>query len=288
MKLVPVNLGGPLAEASVTTISFQMDKRIRRPYPPSEMSLNGTAWDDTAVSLEANGSGPEDYHVDVDWLRRDYRVADDPANISELDQLSTDAETLYSGFVAATSHDMNIEVRHDPTGTNDLILNVTGQSGTNYGLNRIDILDALGGAVPTGDIRVSLTSRHVDNSETLTARQTLHFDFAISSALTGLFEFGALTAGVGSASYTIATTATHTFTLSSAFASSLVQYRVDTGGGFGSWTTVIAAAATSGTVAFNSGDIVEVRWTAGDTGILKQLTLSDGTPGTDVAFAIFT
>lgn len=281
VKLTPRNLRGSLDEGSVTAKSLTMDRRVRRPYPPSEVSLNGVAWDSTGVILEANGTGSEGLHVDVDWIRRDYRVADSPTTISELPQLNTDAETLFPGFVAATSHDMNLEVRHDPTGTNDLILNEVGLAGTNYSLRRIDILEALNGAVPTGDLRVILTARHVDDGDTLTARQDLVFDFGITTALTGQFEFGKIANGATSAAYTATVGGTYNFTLSSAMSSSNVQYRLN--GGL--WATMITAGSTTGSITgVVATDTIEVRWLLGDTG-LRQLDMAAPGAGQD-GFAI--
>ncbi len=279
VKLVPRNLGGALAEASATTINFTMDKRIRRPYPPSEISLNTVAWDTTAVDLEANGSGPEDYHADVDFTRRDYRVAD---NLNELAQLGTDANSLYSDFPTNNSTDHNIEVRHDPSGTNDLINTVTGQSGTNYSLNQIDILQALNGAVPTGDIRVNITARHTDGGDTLTSRQTLSHDFVISTTLTGQFEFGLLSLNETSALYTATVNGTYSFTLSSAFTAGAVEYRLNGG----TWTSLIAAGLTTGSiVGVVSTDTIEVRHTSSDASILKQLDMVAAGAGQD-GFAV--
>ena len=282
VKLIPKNQGGELIEASATTISFQMDKRIRRPYPPSELDLNGTTWDTSAVSLEANGSGAEDYHIDVDFLRRDYRVADSPLDISELDQLGTDANTLYSDFPTANSTDHLITVYHDPTGSNDVVYTSEVASGTNFSLQRIDVLYALAGVVPTGDLRVEIQARHTDGGETLTSRQSLSHDFEVTTTLTGQFEFGLLDALDVSALYTATTNGTYSFTLSSAFSGSDVQYRLNGG----SWTNLITAGLTSGSiVGVVATDTIELRWTAVDTGVRKQLDMNAPGAGQD-AFAI--
>lgn len=269
VKLVPRNLGGPLAEASVTTISFQMAKRVRRPYPPSDLDINTVQWDTTAVNMEANGAAAETFYVDHEFTRRDYRVAD---NLNELDQLGVDANTLYSDFPSNNSTDHDIVVVHDPTGTADAIESTT-VSGTNYQLNRITVLQALGGAVPTGDIRVSITASHTDGGETLTSRQSLVHDYAISTALTGQFEFGLLSGGSTSALYTATVNGTYSFTLSSAFGggSGDIQYRLNGG----AWTSLIAYGGTTGSiVGVVATDTIEVRDLATDTGFLKQLDMN--------------
>lgn len=274
--LIPQGFGIELAEASATVISFTMDKRTRRPYPPSQVDLNTVAWDTTAVSLEGGGSGAEDYHVDVDIYRRDHEVGVNALN--EITQLASDNPS--TGF----SLDHQIEVRHDPTGTNDLITAFTAFSGTNYSLNRIDILQALNGAVPTGDIQVNIRSRHTESSEVLTSRQTISHDFAIATALTGQFEYGLLSQDEVSAVYTATVNGTYSFTLSSAFGggSGDVEYRLNGG----SWTQLIAYGNTSGNIAgVVNTDTIEIRNRANDSGYLKQIDMTAPGAGQD-AFAV--
>ncbi len=278
VKLIPVGFTDELLEASATTISFQMDKRLRRPYPPSMLSLNGVDWDTTLVNLEGNGSGPEDYSVDAVIRRRDYRLADDG---NELAGLADDAETLDTSFPAANTTDHNVTVRHDPTGTDDLIGTETIAS-TSHTLLRIDILTALSGAVPTGDLEWTIQASHDDGGETLTSRQSLVHVAEISTALSGQFEFGLRANGVTSALYTATTTGTYAFTLSSAFTVGNVQYRLNGG----AWTNVITAGGTSGNVSVTSADTVEVRHTSTDASIKKQLDMGAAGAGQD-GFAIF-
>lgn len=279
VKLIPAAIGGEVLESAATTINFTMDKRIRRPLPPSLITLNTVDWDTTAVGLEVNGSNAEDFHVDVDIRRRDYRTADLG---NEITALTEDAATTFGDFPTANSTDHQITVTHDPTGTNDAILGPTTFSGTNYSLLRIDILAALSGAVPTGDIRLQIQSSHDDGGETLTSRQTLVHDFAAATGLTGQFEFGLLDALDVSALYTATVNGTYSFSLSSSFSSSDVEARVNGG----SWTTVISSGNTSGNIAgVVNTDTIEVRWTSGDTGLLKQLDMSAPGAGQD-AFAI--
>jgi hypothetical protein len=278
--LIPIGFSSELLEASATVINFTMDKRIRRPYPPSLLSLNGNVWDTTSVSLESGGSNAEDFSADAVIRRRDYRLAD---NLNEIDGLNTDAETLDATYPAANSTDHDLEVRHDPTGTNDLILNTT-ISGTTYSLLRIDILQALAGAVPTGDIEWSWTASHDDGSETLTSRQTLVHAADIATALTGQFEFGLLSGGSISAVYTATVNGTYVFTLSSAFGggSGDIEYRLNGG----SWLQLIAYGGTGGSiVGVVATDTIEVRDLATDNPFLKQLDMAAAGAGQD-AFAV--
>lgn len=283
VKLIPVSINAELAEASATTISFAMDKRIRRPYPPSLIELNGSAWDTTNVSLEFGGSGPEDYHVDVDLRRRDYRTADLG---DEITALGEDAATTFGDFPTANSTDHLVTVTHDPGGADDAVYTAEVVSGSNFALERLVLLQALDGAVPTGDLRVAVQSRHSDGGETLTSRQTLAHDFDIASALEGQVEFGLLSQNETSATYTADAAGQHDFTLSSTFTAGDVEYRIDTGGGFGAWTTLIAAGNTTGNIAGVSvSDDIQVRHTSADASILKQLDMAAPGAGTD-AFAV--
>lgn len=279
VKLIPVAIGGEVLESAATTITFQMDKRIRRPYPPSLITLNGTDWDTTSVGLEVNGSGPEDFHVDVDIRRRDYRLAD---NGNEITGLTEDSGTTFSDFPAANSTDHRITVRHDPAGTNDLIINDATISGTNYSLRRIDILQALNGAVPTGDLRILLEASHDDGGETLRSRQQLQHDFASTTGLAGQFEFGLLSQNETSGLYTATVAGTYAFSLSSAFSAGNVEYRLNGG----AWTTLIAAGGTSGNIGgVVATDTIEVRHLSADASIQKQLDMNAPGAGQD-GFAI--
>tara|TARA_R110002167_G_C12707228_1_gene655161 strand:- start:49923 stop:52859 length:2937 start_codon:yes stop_codon:yes gene_type:complete len=274
VKLTPRNLGGALAEAAVTTISFTMDKRVRRPYPPSELTLNGVKWDAISVSLEGNGSGAEALYVTHDFDRRDYRVAD---SLNELDQLGVDANTLYTDFPAANSTDHDIVVIHDPTGTADAI-DTSTVSGTNYQLTRIAILQALNGAVPTGDLRITLTASHTDDGDVLTSRQSLVHDYDITTSLTGQFEFGLLSIAETSALYTATVNGTYAFTLSSATSVGAIEYRLNGG----AWTSLIAVGLTTGNIAgVVSTDTIEVRHQSNDASLLKQLDLNAPGAGQD-------
>lgn len=274
--LIPQGFGIELSEASATVIAFAMDRRLRRPYAPSQVDLNGTAWDTTAVSLEGDGSAAEDYHVNVDIYRRDHEVGINAGN--EIAQLAVD--TPSTGF----SLDHQIEVRHDPSGTNDLITAFTAFSGANYSLNRIDVLQALSGAVPTGDLQVLIRARHTESSDVLTSRHTIDHEFAIATTLTGQFEFGLLGASDISTLYTATVNGTYVFTLSSAFSggSGDIEYRLNGG----SWTSLITYGGTSGSiVGVVSTDTIEVRNLATDTGYVKQLDMAAAGAGQD-AFAI--
>lgn len=281
VKLTPFSSTDEVEEASAVTINFTMDNRVRRPYPPSLITLDGTDWS-SSTSMEANGSGPEDYAIDLEFRRRDYRT------LNEVDSLGSDAESLDPTFPSANSTVHDIEVREDPSGTNTLLFTEEDVVGPQVDILRLKILRFNSGAVPT-DLRFDITSYHTDGSTEYASRTSLLFDFSVTTALTGQFEFGALDTNVASAQYTAGAAGSHDFTLSSTFTVGDVEYRIDTGGGFGAWTTLIAAGNTSGSIAGVAvSDVIEVRHTSTDTDALKQLDMNAPGAGTDGFAVLYT
>lgn len=280
--LIPMSLSDELLEASATVINFQMDKRNLRPYPPSLLSLNTVDWDTTAVDLQSAGSGFEDFSATLAYRRRDFRVAD---GNNEILALLTDAVTFAAGdsFPGDNSTDHDIEVRHDPSGTNELILNTT-IAGTTFQLQLIDIWIGLNGAAPTGDIRVICTASHTDlaSGSTLTARQDLVHDFTVANDKSGEFEFGLLSIGEGSALYTVTDVGVHAFTLSSATAVGDIEFQINGGG----WNQLIAQGGTTGnTASLSVSDTIEVRHQSSDSNLKKVLTMNAAAAAQD-GFAV--
>lgn len=274
VKLTPFSSTDEVDEASATTIQFQMANRVRRPYPPSLITLDGSAWA-SLTSMEANGAGPETYAIDLSFRRRDYRT------LNEVDSLTTDAESLDATFPSANSTLYDIEVREDPAGTNTLLFTEADVTGPQVDILRLKILRFNGGAVPT-DLRFDITAHHTDGSTSYDSRTSLLFDFSVTTALTGRFEFGALDTNVTSALYTATAAGSYGFTLSSAFTGGNVEYRLNGG----SWTTLISAGGTSGSIpGVVATDTIEVRHTSTDTGALKQLDMNAPGAGQD-AFAV--
>jgi len=277
VKLLPRSISDTVAEASATTIVLDLDDRVRRPYPPSALRLGGTLWD-ASISLENTGSGAEDFAVDSVIARRDFRTT------NEVDALDNDAANIFVDFPSANSTDHQVDV-WDISGTPALLYTDTF-SGTAYNVLRIDVLHNNGGVLPT-DLRLVIRARHTVGATVFDSLKDLSWDFAVTSALTGDFEFGDLDNAIVSAQYTADATATHNFTLSSSFAVGDVEYRIDTGGGFGAWTQLIAATTTTGSiVGVNTSDIIEIRHLSTDTTVVKQIdmTATGGTPAFGILF----
>jgi hypothetical protein len=270
-------------EANNSTIEFTMNRRPDRPYPPASIDLNGTYFDATSVSLEGIGSAAEDYGIEVDLIRRDFRTGDEVAS------LSTDAATLDPTYPTANNTTHEIEV-WDTSGSPALLFTTAAFSGLTTTVGRLEILQATDGVIPT-DLRFFVRSTHDAGGQTgLDSYYDLQHDFTVATALTGQFEFGALDNGDDSNSYTADAAGTHSFTLSSAFTAGDVEYRIDTGGGFGAWTTLIAAGGTGpGNIAGVSiGDIIQVQHLSSDSNALKQLDMTAPGAGTDAFAILFT
>lgn len=277
VKLIPFSATDEVAEGDATTINFTMDERVSRPYPPSLITLDGSDWA-SSTSLEANGSAAEDFAIDLSFRRRDFRTA------NEVQSLGADAETIDGTFPAANSTVHDVEVRNDPAGTNTLLFTEEDVSGSQLDVLRIKILQATDGVVPT-DLRFAITSYHTIAGVEYASRTALTFDFSVTTALTGQFEFGALDTSDVSALYTATVAGTYSFTLSSAFSAGDVEYRLNGG----SWTTLIAAGNTSGSiVGVSISDTIEVRHGSSDSGALKQLDMAAAGAGQDGFAILFT
>jgi len=271
IKLLPFNDLGQVAEGDAITMQItSMNNRIRRPYCPSFIYIAGTVWPITA-SLEQNGSAAEDYAIDLNTNRRDFRTMDEVA------ALSLDAAVIFSDFPSANSTQQQVDVRNDPDGANTFLFTDT-YTNAQHDLKRIDILRRTSGIIPT-KLRLVMRSLHTFDGTSYTSREDLTWDVPVTSALTGQFAFGALDTNDVSNSYSVTSTGRYVFTLSSAFSAGDVEYRVDAG----SWVTLIAAGNTTNNPALTSGTAITVRHTSTDAGALKQLDM-DG-PATD-AFAI--
>lgn len=280
-KLLPRSRTDIVDIASAVNMDVVMNRRSRRPYPPGEIRSPSTQWP-TSVSLEQDAGGAEVTGYTWNWDRRDYRTAEGG---DEIAALTVDAATLFGDFPTANNTLYDVEIWDDPAGTPTLLLTFSNINGTSRDVNRLAILQATGGALPTR-MRVIIKTKHDDNGLTLFSRYNVQHDFDVTSALTGFFEFGALDTAVSSASYTADAAGQHDFTLSSAFTLGAVEYRIDTGGGFGAWLPLIAAGLTTGNIpGVGVGDIIQVRHQSTDVGALKQLTLTAPGAGTD-GFAV--
>lgn len=277
--LLPFSTTDQVSDDAATIVPLAMSNRVRRPYPPSRISLDGTAWA-TTTSLEANGSVPEDFALDVsDLRRRDYRTVDEAA------ALGVDASAIFADFPAANSTQHKIDVRDNPSGANTLLFTTALFSGTQKDVRRIEILKATDGVIPTS-MRLDAFARHTHESVAYDSLSPLRHDFAVTSALTGRFNHGARAANVSSNAFTVTTIGVVNLTLSSAFTAGSVEYEVNASG---IWLPVITAGNTVGaTAALAVTDTVRYRHTSTDVLALKQLTVDNPGASQDGYMILFT
>lgn len=282
VKLLPFSLSDQLDEASATQIVLSMDRRNRRPYPPSRVTIGTTAWGSTVSLEQQNPGGLDNIHFDTSWIRRDYRTGN---GLDEIPPLTVDAATLDASFPAAnnTTHDM--EVRNDPDGLNTLLFTDSGLTGASNDINRTEILHALGGTLPTR-MRVVIDAVHDEGGDVgLTSRQSLIHDFDVTTSLTGQFQLGDLDTNVDSNVYTVDAAGVHNFTMGTATPTNGdVRYRVNGG----SWLVLIPQGSTSGaTTSLSISDTLEIEHTSTDAGFLTFIGMTAPGGGTDAWGILF-
>lgn len=278
VKLLPHAFGELFDVGSATATQVDLDNRTRRPYPPAAFDLNGVTLDTTNVDLDASGSG-EDVGVLVDEVvRRDFRTVDEVA------ALATDAASLFSDF--PTEHGTTIDVHvEDPGGPTEVFI-ATAISGTSYTVRQLDVLEGLDTTSLPASLTFGVRERHTFDGVVYTSRYWLDVTASIVSDIVGQWAFGTLDQADVSTAYTIAIGdggTDHAFSLSTAFTAGDVEYRVNGG----SWTTLITAGGTSGSVPNASivdGDTLEVRHGSTDTNPQKLLRMTVG--GTLKAYAV--
>lgn len=277
IDLLPRSFSDIVSTADSNTISFTLDARHLRPYPISRLTLDGTAWS-SSTSLEANGSGAEDFAIDVGFRRRDFRTAE---GNNEIEALQNDAAALFSDFpdLNGTVHEIDVY-----NGTSTLLFTDTAIAGTQHDISRLEILKATDGVLPT-TMRIDVRTSHTIGSTIYTSRYNQRWDFSVTSALTGQFEFTALDTNDVSAVYTADAAGDHDFTLSSAFTTGDVEYRLNAG----VWTTLISSGGTSGTISGVSiSDTIEIRHGSTDSSVTKQIDMDAPGAGTDAFGILFT
>ena len=273
IKLLPETPFAQTDISAASNIALTMANRIRRPYPPASVDLNGTYFA-TTVDLEGTGSGPETWGFLAHMLRRDFRTVDEVA------ALSADAADIFADYPAANTTTHEVDVR---TTGNTLLFTLTTGTRDATAL-RLRLLKELNGVLPAS-LRVRLRSLHLVDAVSYTSRYDLVWDFTVTTDLTGQFNFGARAANVASNVYTATTAGTFAFTLSSAFTAGDVEYRLNGG----AWLPLITAGTTSGNIlAVVATDTIEIRHTSTDTAALKQLDMNAAGAGQDAYAVLYT
>lgn len=259
IKLLPESALDRVELADATAIQIVMSDRLRRPYPPASVSLGGTTFASTA-SLEGVGSGPETYGIAAQLLRRDFRTVDEVA------ALTTDAGDILVDYPTANSTTHDLDVRK----SDNTLLYVLTTGTRDATVLRLHVLRYTNGVLPTA-LRLRMRSLHLVDSVSFTSRVELVWDFAVTTALTGQFNFGARAAGATSNLYTAVQAGTYNFTLSSAFTVGNVEYRKNGG----AWLPLVVAGTTTGAIAgIVATDTIEVRHGSTDAGAEKELDMA--------------
>lgn len=125
-------------------------------------------------------------------------------------------------------------------------------------LSRTSIVKTLDGGLPT-NVRVTVATDHDADGTVRAALQTLSHDFTVgASALDNDTYLGTLSQNEVSFVYDAPDTGTYDFEIGAALSTGAVEARINGG----SWTSVIAASSTTGTLGgVTAGDTIEVRHT---------------------------
>lgn len=280
LVLLPTSATDQVDEGSATPILIEpMVDRTLRPYPPSRVTIDNIEWG-TTTSLEADGTVDEDFSFDVELFRRDFRIS----TLNEITGLQTEAETAFPDFPTANNTRQVVDIYDDPDGANTFLFSTTFSVQTTAML-RIDILKATDGILPTR-LGVVCSSLHdFEGATDLASVNDLSFQFDVTSALTGQFEFGALDTNDLSNLYAATVAGTYNFTLSSSFTVGDVEYRINGG----AWQTLITAGGTVGSIAgVVISDTIEVQHLSSDVAVTKQLDMTAAGVGQDGFAILFT
>lgn len=233
-----------------TVISFAMAKRAMRPYPPNAPTYNGGAAFGTPA-VEGAGSGANGLGFNVGWRRRRFNTT------NEVDELLAD-------FTPDASTEYQVRVFVDPAGTNTEIAGSPFGWATGVGpvfVNRLRLWEI---AAAGTRIRVEIEARHDIGTEVdLRSRYDMIHDVIPTSARDGAFYLGGnRQANVATNAYTALSSGTYVVNIGAAYASSVIQYRLNGG----AWTTTIAAGGTTGNIpGVTASDVIELRHTVNQT-----------------------
>ena len=280
VKLLPRSATQALAEGSATAINVTMSNRADCPYPPVGLRFNTVLYPTSNVDLDSSGSGGpgtglDDRGIAVSFVRRDFRNGDEAKAV-------VDETSLPPDFPAANTTEYAVEVRNDPSGTNTLLFTTAYQSTVPIEISRTRILRQVG-SLPSR-LRMTVLTRHTKDGSVRSSIQNPRWDFNVQSSLiSGDFNFGVRAVNASSASFTAASTGTHTLNIGTALSTGNVQVSIN-GGAF---TTVISAGNTTGTFSATAGDGIVVRHTqAGSNTSETFVELVFG--GTSIAYGVFT
>lgn len=265
-------------EGESVTKAITMDNRVRRPYPPVELFVNGTRFHTAPDfdTMKSGGTTLDDRGLELTFTRRDYRTLDEVAG------LATDANSLDPTFPTFNTTEYRAEAIDDPGGSPASLFFSSWASAALTFLSRTKIL-RYQGAKPT-TMEVSVETRHTFESTVYGATQDLDWDFSLAaSALDNDNNWGNIAFGAVSATWVSPQTGTYTFNVGTSLPSGAVQARINGGG----WVTVITAGGLTGTLpGVTASDTIEIQHLS-NTGTATETFLEALAPsGTVNAFAI--
>lgn len=259
---------------AVTLISLTMARRALRPYPPPAVFYNGSGSRFNTPALEGDGAGLNGVGFDVDWHRSRHTATDE---VQEL--LADDVPDV------ALSTEFRVQVRTDPTGSNNLVFDsgwVTGTGPITPTQAAVINQDAAG-----TEMDIAIDSRHDIQAETdLENNSPLTHRVTPTSARSSQFYLGGdLRASDSSNTFVVASATIHNVTIGASYGTSNVEEDIN-GGGF---SVVISSggttAALNGGVALSVSDTVVLRHTVNESPDPNFVEIDDGT--SDVAYGAF-
>ena len=283
VKLVPESATSELAEGSATQVSLTMANRARKPYPPAELFVNTSRFPSSVNldTLRTGGTGLDDRGLELDYTRRDFRTTDEVASIL------TDAGTLDPTFPAANSTKYRAVVTEDADGSPAVLVTTAYNNGeAEIFVSRTLLYRQSGGNKPTSTLLAEVEAQHVQDGQTLAAIRKLRHEMTVAASTTDDdHSWGNLAPNTISSTYTAPTTGTYGFEIGTAFATGIVEARIN-GGLF---VTVIVAGNTTGSlIGVIANDTIEVRHTQTGGAVAQTWLQVDAPTSTVDAYAILT
>lgn len=240
LKLLPYdNAGNKVSEGDggLTTIQLTLDKRDRRPYPPTMIEWESVQYP-TTVDVVSD--------VIVDYNRRDYRI------YNEESQNSVDANTIDPSFPANNDTRYRLKLYDGAAVVYTSPWNAAG--APTYTMEFVKILRYLNGLPTT--LKMSVDTRHTFNAIDYVARyDVVHEADVTASNYDDDFWLGVVSPSTASNVWTAPDTGTYAFTIGSSISGD-VEARINGG----SWAQVIISGNTTGNLAgVTAADTIEFR-----------------------------
>jgi len=269
------------SDGGLTEIEIDTDYRERKPYPPSQLELNGTVYPSSTVELDTQSGSTEDTKgIEVEFNRRDWRIYD------EASQLTTDAEDINSDFPTNNTTQYRMRVYNDPSGANTLLFTVAYATVTKTGsilASRTEILRYTSGVIPT-EMRISITARHTDEySVVREADQDLYFDFDTQSTeLANDHNWGVVSSvDTYTGNWTAPDTGSYSFKLGTSGPSIWASVNG------GAEQQIITAGSTTGSLTgVTASDTIKVKYKGSVTGN-ETIVLVESPVDTEDAYVVF-